>query len=153
ELLLGEEERSAIGAEDYALYTQDGLFALQFALFRLLTEWEVPVDYMLGHSVGEFAAATPAGGFSLDDAAALLAQRVRLVRRHMAVGGAMAAIAISADEAMESIAGNEERVSVAAINGPSSVVLSGDRPVVGEIVRQWAERGRKVKELPVNRAF
>jgi len=71
----------------------------------------------------------------------------------MPVGGAMAAVQISADEAMESLAGKEERVSIAAINGPSSVVLSGDRPVVGEIVRQWAERGRKVKELPVNRAF
>jgi acyl transferase domain-containing protein len=153
ELLLGEEERSAVPEDDHALYTQDGLFALQFALFRLLTVWEVPVDYVLGHSVGEFAAATAAGVFTLDDAAALLAERVRLVRRHMPAGGAMAAIAVSAGEAMESMAGNEERVSVAAINGPSSVVLSGDRAVVGEIVRQWAERGRKVKELPVSRAF
>jgi candicidin polyketide synthase FscB len=153
ELLLGEEEPAAIAESEHALYTQDGLFALQFALFRLLTHWEVPVDYVLGHSVGEFAAATAAGVFTLDDAAALMAERVRLVRRHMPVGGAMAAIAISADEAMESIAGNEERVSVAAINGPSSVVLSGDLPVVSEIVRQWAERGRKVKVLPVNRAF
>ena len=151
--LLGEDRRPDISEADYPLYAHDALFALQIALFRLFEDWRVRPDYLLGHSVGELAAATVAGVFTLDDITVLMAERVRLVQELMPVGGAMIAMELSAAEAFDSVAGQEERVSVAAVNGPSSVVLSGDRAVVREIAGRWAERGRRIKELPVDRAF
>ncbi|MEU5536129.1 type I polyketide synthase [Streptomyces sp. NPDC020362] len=152
DLLLGDAP-TEVAPADRALYTQDALFALQVALFRQFEDWGVRPDYVVGHSVGELAAATVAGVFSLPDVCALLAERIRLFREKTPVGGVMVAMRVSEAEALESLAGSEHLAGISAVNAPNSVVLSGDRDTVLRIAGLWSERGRKVKQLPVDRAF
>ncbi|MFC3451669.1 type I polyketide synthase [Amycolatopsis speibonae] len=152
DLLLGDRG-TEVAPADEAMYTQDALFALQLALFRQFEHWGVRPDFVVGHSVGELAAATAAGVYTLPDVSALLAERVRLFRHRTPVGGAMVALRITEAEAQESLTGLTELAAISAVNSPSSVVVSGDRDTVLGIARLWADRGRKVKQLPVDRAF
>ncbi|MFI6094829.1 type I polyketide synthase [Lentzea sp. NPDC051213] len=152
DLLLGDG-RSDVAPADEVLYTQDALFALQVALFRQFEHWGVRPDFVVGHSVGELAAATAAGVYSLPDVCALLAERIRLFRERTPVGGAMVAMRVNEDEARESLAGLEHLAAISAVNAPNSVVISGDRDIVLRVAGLWADRGRKIKQLPVDRAF
>ncbi|MBE3014058.1 SDR family NAD(P)-dependent oxidoreductase [Microbispora sp. NEAU-D428] len=145
--LLADPER--LGQTRYA---QPALFAVEVALHRLAASYGLRPDFLIGHSVGELAAAHVAGVLDLASACALVAARGRLMQSARE-GGAMTAFAATPQEAAELAASAGGGVEIAAINGPASVVLSGDADEVDRLAARWKAAGRKATRLKVSHAF
>ncbi|MGW4489474.1 acyltransferase domain-containing protein [Amycolatopsis sp. NPDC004368] len=130
-------------------YAQPALFAVQVALVELIRSWGLAPSHVLGHSVGEIAAAWSAGVFSLEDACRLVVLRAGLMQA-LPEGGVMVAVE-AGEETVERVrSAVEGDVSIAAVNGPSSVVLAGQ---TGPVERVVAELGARSRKLRVSHAF
>src|SRR5262249_13098844 len=118
---------------------QPVLFALQVGLAALWRWWEVEPAAVVGHSLGEAAAAYVAGALTLEAAARVVVHRSRL--QHRLTGrGKMAAVGLTADESATALKGYEDRLALAAVNGPKATVWSGDPTALGEALKPLAAR-------------
>jgi acyl transferase domain-containing protein/NADPH:quinone reductase-like Zn-dependent oxidoreductase/acyl carrier protein len=133
-------------------YTQPALFAVEHALVALWGSWGIAPQVVIGHSVGEYVAAATAGVFSLEQGLALIAARGHLMHE-LTAPGEMAVVFASPDEVVAHVAPCADRVAIAAIDGPASVVVSGEPRAVRAIVDGFAARGTRTRMLDVRRAF
>ncbi|MEM7125063.1 MAG: SDR family NAD(P)-dependent oxidoreductase [Chloroflexota bacterium] len=134
------------------VYTQPALFALEYALTQLWLSWGVQPDVVMGHSVGEIVAACVAGVFSLEDGLALIAARGRLMQA-LPRDGDMVSLMADETRVQEAIGELQDEVSIAAVNGAESVVISGKRQAVQAISSQLSAEGIKTRQLAVSHAF
>ncbi len=143
---------SAIDRLDLTANTQPALFALEYALTELWKSWGISPSAVLGHSVGEYVAACTAGICSLDDGLKLIAARSRLMQA-VPGQGAMAAVWASDQQVFEALCGLEERVSIAALNAPEHLVISGYAAELAVAEERLRKRGARVQRLPVSHGF
>ncbi|WP_187280887.1 acyltransferase domain-containing protein, partial [Microbispora sp. CSR-4] len=149
EVLLGDTDPTLL---DQTLYTQPALFALQTALTHLLATWGITPTAVAGHSIGAIAAAHTAGILTLPHAAALVATRARLMHT-LPPGGAMTAINAPADHITPQLTPHHNTVTIAALNTPTSTVISGDTHTITHLTQHFRDHGYKVRPLTVSHAF
>ncbi|MBO4270861.1 type I polyketide synthase [Microbispora triticiradicis] len=145
----GSPESASLRRTEYA---QPALFAVQIGLVRLAEDLGLVAHALLGHSIGELTAAHAAGALSLDDAASLVVARA-LAMQAAPEGGGMVSLRAPEPEVAASLDGMAGLVSVAAVNGPRSTVISGDAAAVRRLAAEWRAKGVRTKALAVSQAF
>lgn len=149
EVLYERKDKSLL---EQTVYSQPALFSLEYALVKLWESWGVEPDIMMGHSVGEYVAACVAGIFSLTDALKLIACRGRLMNE-LPQTGAMVAILTSEKEVKKILSQLESQISIAAVNGPKNVVISGEKEAIQKGITKLENEGIETKYLNVSHAF
>ncbi|NEN98357.1 MAG: acyltransferase domain-containing protein [Moorea sp. SIO3I7] len=149
EELTANESTSRLAETEIA---QPAIFALQVALAALWRSWGIEPKAIIGHSVGEVAAAHVAGALSLEDAVQVVFHRARFMQQGTGLGK-MAAVELSVAEAEELLAKYAGRLSIAAINSPTSLVLSGEAAALEEVLESLDQRQIFCKMMRVNYAF
>jgi acyl transferase domain-containing protein/acyl-CoA synthetase (AMP-forming)/AMP-acid ligase II/acyl carrier protein len=134
------------------MYAQPALFAIEYALARMWQSWGIQPTAVIGHSIGEYAAACIAGVFELHDAIKLVAARGRLLQSLPRIGSMFAVLA-SVSEVQNAIGDHADAVSVAAVNAPGNVVISGEREALEEVRNRLTARGITTRDLRVSHAF
>ncbi|MCD6256938.1 AMP-binding protein, partial [Candidatus Aerophobetes bacterium] len=134
------------------MFTQPALFAIEYALARMWMSWGINPSVCIGHSIGEYVAACIAGVFSLEDALKLVSARGRLIQA-LPQDGKMAAIFASEEKVKKAIVPYKSLVSVAAINAPENVVISGEKRAVENIVKSLTDQGIESRYLNTSHAF
>jgi acyl transferase domain-containing protein/acyl-CoA synthetase (AMP-forming)/AMP-acid ligase II/acyl carrier protein len=140
---------------DQTAYTQPALFAVEYALVRLWRSWGIEPVAVLGHSIGEYAAACVAGILKPADALRLVAARGRLMQA-LPLDGGMLAVAAAESVLTEMLAADRiapDEVSLAAVNAPQSCVLSGNRSALDALHSRLQAAGLRTRFLPVSHAF
>jgi len=137
---------------DETAYTQPALFSLEYALDQLWLSWGVEPAYLMGHSVGEYAAACAAGVFRLEDGLKLIAERGRLMQV-LPRDGEMLAVFASEECAANAMRPFAHEVSIAAVNSPQNVVISGKRSAILAIADAMQSKGIKTVKLNTSHAF
>ncbi|OJJ26222.1 hypothetical protein BI308_07420 [Roseofilum reptotaenium AO1-A] len=144
--------QSSASLLDQTAYTQPALFSLEYALAKLWESWGIKPNAVMGHSVGEYVAATVAGVFSLEEGLKLIAMRGRLMQQ-LPRGGEMVAVMASESQVREAIAQSNSQVTIAAINGAESIVISGESGAIATLSSKLKSQGVKTKPLQVSHAF
>lgn len=134
------------------IYTQTALFSFEYSLYQLWKSWGIEADFVMGHSIGEFAAACAAGVYSLEEGLKLVAERGRLMQG-MFREGTMAAVFASLDQVKKHLQNHKDKISIAAINGPGNIVISGDRKTLEAVLMDLEKEGIKSQPLAVSHAF
>ncbi|MEM9447023.1 MAG: type I polyketide synthase [Cyanobacteria bacterium P01_E01_bin.6] len=137
---------------DQTAYTQPALFAIEYALAQLWRSWGIEPDMVMGHSLGEYVAACVAGIFTLEEGLLLVAQRARLMQA-LPSGGAMAAVFADLAVVQSVIEPIRDQVSIAAINSPQNVVISGQQSAIAAVQQVFTQRGIESRCLQVSHAF
>ncbi|ACK70306.1 Beta-ketoacyl synthase [Gloeothece citriformis PCC 7424] len=151
--ILYPQDSTAISDElDQTAYTQPALFALEYALAQLWLSWGIEPSIVMGHSVGEYVAATLAGVFSLEDGIKLIAHRGKLMQA-LPQNGQMVAVLSDEVTVKKAINSHHQKVVIAAINGEKSLVISGEHQAVIEVTEVLKNQGIKTKPLTVSHAF
>ncbi len=150
--VLFAEQDSPDAALHQTRNTQPAMFALQYALAQLWQSWGITADAVLGHSVGQYAAACVAGVLSVEEGLRLIAARGRLMQA-LPPEGAMLAVACDLETLTPWLAGKEDNISLAAHNGPQSLVVSGDKSTLEDIAKRCETQDIKHKYLQVSHAF
>lgn len=148
-----EETETASERLQQTSLTQPALFVTEYALAQLLMSWGVSPEAMIGHSVGEYVAATIAGVFSLDDALKIVAKRGQLMQQ--VPTGSMLAIKLPEKDVQLLLGGNEYRQSlqIAVINSPTSCVVSGTNQAVEALEKQLSAQEVECRQLHTSHAF
>ena len=137
---------------DQTGYTQPAIFVIEYALFKLWESWGIKPNAVMGHSVGEYVAACISGVFSLEDGLKLIAMRGKLMQK-LPSGGEMVSVMASESQVKAAIGESSSQVAIAAINGPESIVISGESAAIASICSQLESGGVKTKKLQVSHAF
>jgi acyl transferase domain-containing protein/SAM-dependent methyltransferase len=137
---------------DETAYTQPALFALEYALAELWQSWGIIPDVVIGHSLGEYVAACVAGVFSLEEGLKLVAGRARLMQV-LPQTGEMVAVFAPQSQVQAAIQLYSQEISIAAINGPENIVISGLRSPIRAVVATLEAEGIKTQQLRVSHAF